>query len=144
MSYYASIIHSTLRLPKENFEEAYRRMCELNNYDELKNGGRWTRIKGKPIRQGAWFARMDENYPDTLDTAEQILNQLGFNTTTNDDGDVLIDDFEEQCGQEDLFLKTICDLLDGEIQWAGEDGTVWGYLYGGEKPIAGKMRMDYE
>lgn len=122
MGYYVSIVESTAKIPANNLEKAYKAMCALNTtHDHVKRGGSWS--GGKQTKR--YFSWMDENYPETCSDANEILNQLGFETEYDDNGDLLIVDYDNKAGQEDLFLKAIDHLAVGEITWKGEEGETW-------------------
>lgn len=141
MGYYVTITSSTFTIPRENLAEAYRRLVDLNQRDELKQGGRSggkdtnrndPRPEGMDHHPARWFAWMDANYPEKLKTPEGIFEAIGFEIDTNEAGDLLLVAYDNKTGQEDLFLATACDLARGEITWEGEDRLVWKDEYGGE------------
>ena len=68
---------------------------------------------------------MDENYPETCEDAQAVLEQLGFSTEYNDAGDLLLTGYDNKTGQEALFLKAIEEDGVGFIVWEGEDGKTW-------------------
>ena len=74
MGYYVRIVKSTAMVPAGNLERVYQIMCELNNHNELKQGGSWTGGK----QTGWWFSWMDANYPETCKDAFEIFKMLGF------------------------------------------------------------------
>lgn len=122
MGYYVQISESTAKIPKENLTEAYNAMCALNTtHDHAKRGGSWS--GGKQSER--WFSWMDSNYPETCADAKAILEQLGFETYYNDNGDLVIDYYDNKTGQEDLFMESISKLATGYISWKGEDGSKW-------------------
>lgn len=147
MGYYVHIEKSTFVIPSENLDEAYRRMCQLNFAvpNSEKRGGSWPGKDQAPHTgpdKHCWFSWMPSNYHETCSSAEAILNELGFETETDGDGNLLIRFYDSKSGQEDLFLESICDLAKGYIIWQGEDGDVWGETYGGTKVIR-KSQTDY-
>ncbi len=137
MGYNVSIIESTFRIPAENLDEAYHRMCQLNF--TVPNNAKCGPGKNNAPEVGpyksCWFSWMEWNYHETCTSADEILQQLGFFTSTDEDGNLHIDGYDSKTGQEDLFLKAISTLSKGYIVWKGEEDEVWGEIYGGEEVI---------
>lgn len=118
MGYYVRIIDAEFLIPTKNFGKAYKAMCELNAYDDLKRGGSY----GGEGKREAWFSWMDANYPETCADAEAILRQIGFEVGVIDDG-LVIYGFESKQGQEDLFLEACAPYVKtgSFIVWQGEE-----------------------
>lgn len=136
MGYNIEIVESTAYIPKANLDIAYRKMCALNTtHHELKQGWSW----GNGKKVSSWFSWMDSNYPETCSDTQAILHQLGFDTTYNIDGDLVIIDYDSKMGQEDLFLDTISHLAFGKIDWIGEDGSTWTTEFLGDSVIEGEL-----
>ena len=125
MGYYVRLEESTAVLPKKHQAEAYRRMCALNDNDDLKQGGCFG-----PDGEEKWFSWMDSNYPDTCADAKAILADLRFWFDENEDGDLLFTEYDSKAGQEDLFIFTIGNLMTGYMVWCGEDGDKWRWEFG--------------
>jgi hypothetical protein len=132
MGYYVKIQDSTAFLPKENYGEAYKLMCDLNKDNSLKRGGSYGNGFETPPEVGAhpniWFSWMDWNYPETCPNAVSILEALGFECSEDDDG-IHILCYNSKSGSEDLFLKTIGHLMTGYMVWVGEEGEIWKYEF---------------
>jgi len=126
MGYYVYIEESTLALPKEYYDQAYSVLCDLNKYDDYKQGGSF----GGPGKDIKWFSWMAEDYPSECSNAQEILEMLGF-ACVEEDNALTIHQYDSKIGQEDLFLSTICPLLNGYIVWRGEDGEEWMDNYDG-------------
>ena len=147
MGYYVTLESSNCYLTAEHKEEAYKRLCELNNHNDFKRGGSFGAVEptasvgteDRPApphnapREDRWFSWCEWNYQEICKDAEAILQMIGFETDASN-GDIHIYSYDSKTGQEDLFLATICDLLIGEMEWRGEDGNQWMFRYGGEKP----------
>lgn len=130
MGYYIQITSSDCRLPKAKADEAYRIMCQLNWDNSNKRGGRYSGLNKKndipndvphPDR---WFSWMKWNYHETCKNAHEILSELGFELD-QDENYIFITGYNSKAGQEDLFLNSIAHLLEGSIEWSGEDDTFW-------------------
>jgi hypothetical protein len=140
MGYYVSIQESTFTIPAENLDAAYHEMCKLNHFvpNSQKHGGSWPGKDNAPEygpHKCTWFSWMQWNYDETCKDADAILQELGFYTSYDDEGNLNIDGYDSKTGQENLFLKSICSLAKGYIVWKGEEGEVWGETYGGDKVI---------
>ena len=145
MGYYVSITEGEVTIPKENLEEAYKRMCALNDNDAIKRGGQWggelssesPRPEGMNYHPARWFSWMDANYPETCSDAQTILSSLGFELEYGDDESLVIVRYDNKTGQEDLFLEAISDLCtkDSYLVWRGEDGDSWRQEFGNSKMV---------
>ena len=139
MGYYIDISDSDFFLPKEELDKAYELMCSLNQRDELKSGGGWSKdLKGSDPRPeglnyhpAKWFSWMDADYPSKCKTAQSILEELGFNVTVDDEGNITGLYYSNKIGDESYFLAVIvpCVKNDSYIIWRGEDGEMWKYVY---------------
>lgn len=121
MGYYINFRSSNAVIKKDNLDEAYRLMCELNKRDDLKSGGSWS---NGGCRQ-KWFSWMDADYPDKLNTAKEIIDELGFETFLDDEGDLYIENYDSKTGDELHFFRAIGHLVEGRIEWIGEDSEMW-------------------
>jgi hypothetical protein len=140
MGYNVYIEESTFTIPAENLPAAYEAMCQLNFTvpNSEKRGGSWPGKNNAPNLgpdKSCWFSWMNWNYHEECKTAEEILNQVGFDTMINENGDLHIHGYDSKTGQEELFLKAISTLSKGYLVWRGEEGEVWGETYGGEEVI---------
>lgn len=120
MSYYTNIVNADFTLKKKNLKKAYTAMCKLNKQDELKTGGSWGE-GGKQLQ--VWFSWMDPDYPKTCKTAQEILEQLGFDVETNDNGDIINLQYDGKTGAEEHFMKVIAPYVEpgSYIEWKGEE-----------------------
>lgn len=138
MGYYVNITDSTWSMSKANEDEAYKALCNLNDYHNLKNGGMWggdtEAIADNVPNPYKWFSWLPYNYPDLYKTVSQILLEIGFELE-EDDNDIRIRGYDNKMGQEDLFLAAISIYSSGHIEWRGEDGEIWRVVYGQDSPI---------
>ena len=137
MGYYVRITKSTAIIPAENKATVLQIWKDLNKPENnhLKRGGSYT--GGEKVKH--WYSWMSENYDETCHSVEEILEQLGFESTLHDNGDVSIDDYDSKTGQEELFLKAVENLLIGEIQWVGEENECWTTNFYGHDVIQGEV-----
>lgn len=123
MGYYVNTTGNDFIIPKENFEAAYKAMCDINQYDELKRGG------GGGEK---WFSWMRPNYPEVCKTIFDILDELGFDYWTDDTtGDITGVSYDNKMGNEDIFFCAIAPFVkEGSyINWNGEDHEQWQWLF---------------
>lgn len=127
MGYYVNIDEAHLVLPMSNAALACKRLCDLNDRNDLKNGGKWPRdenIVGP--HEDIWFSWMPWNYPDIYSDAKQILEAVGFDTWLVGD-DLHICGYDNKSGCQEEFLAAIGDLLKPHayVVWRGECGETW-------------------
>jgi len=145
MGYYVQITEQEFFLSKENFDEAYKLMCALNDRDDLKMGGSWgqelnadmPRPEGMTYHPSKWFSWMDANYPETCKNLEDILTNLGFEIDKDDSSNIAILTYNSKIGAEGYFFDAIASLVqDGSyVCWRGEDGEEWRWLFTNGKMI---------
>lgn len=137
MGYYVKTIDSEVFLHNKDFDAAYKKLCELNNYDELKRGGSFggntDQNPEEKYNRSKWFSWMDYNYPDTCPDMQSVLTQVGFSCCFDDDGNLtsLIYD-ENKTGNEDYFLCALAEFMkDGSylIFKGEEDDDYFRYIY---------------
>jgi hypothetical protein len=142
MGYYVYISESNFRLPKEKFQEAYERMCELNDHDELKNGGAYggdLPEQTSRYNPNKWFSWMPYNYPEVCKDVISIFDALGFEDLTyNENGDLVDFRYSNKLGSERYFLECLGGLIDNGsyIIWKGEEEDDWyRFIYVDDKCI---------
>ena len=134
MGYYVNATDSVLRIKQENFDHAYRAMCELNWRNDLKRGGSYGPTRPTTLPDGPnewiWFSWMPWNYHETLSTMEEILEALGFELDMYG-GELCSVNYDSKTGSEEHFLRAIAPWVeDGSfIVWRGEDGAMWRWLF---------------
>jgi hypothetical protein len=124
MGYYVQIRDANFVIPADKLDAAYAAMCALNTtHDAEKSGGSYSGGK----QTSKYFAWMDANYPETCPDAKAILEALGFEVETYDNGDLTIDSYDSKAGQENLFIDACFPFVDpaSYISWEGEDGEFW-------------------
>lgn len=144
MGYYISLNEVDFVIKEENLDSAYSAMCALNQFDKIKRGGGSgiykdhngndielkydsPRPDGMRYHPGKWFSWMDANYPEICKTAEEIIQQLGFDYRVEENGDLRITGYDNKTGQEYLFLAAIASYVENEsyMVWSGEDHHLW-------------------
>ena len=126
MGYYITTTDVDFFIPTENLDEAYKALCELNNHNELKNGGRHPCEKKDGPHDGVWFSWMDWNYPETCANTAEILESLGFECNEDDEG-LSIWGYDSKAGNEDIFIEALAPYVrpGSYIEWRGESGEMW-------------------
>jgi len=121
MGYYVKITKSTLYIPHEVCDEVLRIWKAINGpeYDHLKRGF------GFGKRNYSW---METDYDKICDSVEEVLEMLGFETASFELG-VAITSYDDKMGQEDSFFACISHLISGRIDWDGEDGEKFSWVF---------------
>jgi hypothetical protein len=87
---------------------------------------------------------MDPYYPETCVDAKAILMDLGFWFDENEEGDLLFTEYDCKMGNEAEFLRSIGDLLTGEMVWRGEEHNLWRYTFGAKMRVHEPVERDIE
>lgn len=135
MGYYVETIQTEFHLPAENFDAAYKALCELNSdeHESQKTGGQMmqdtkpensTSISSNPNK---WYAWMDWNYDETCPDLIAILTELGFTVDTDDTGIFHLAYDYNKTGAEETFLEALAPYVTpgSFIVWQGEEGETW-------------------
>lgn len=135
MGYYVMTTDVDIFLHKKYFHDVYKKMCKLNDYDELKRGGTHPRNEEYTTRYNpnVWFSWMEYNYPETCKDMFEILTQVGFSWALDDDGNLVDLRYENnKTGNEDYFLMCFAEYInDGSyITFQGEENyDTYRYVY---------------
>jgi hypothetical protein len=123
MGYHVKIKNSTAVIPTEHKDEVLQIWKDLNRpeNDDIKRGGAYR----EGTRHTAWYSWMPSDYDKTVNSVEEVLYELGFDTELDHEGNVLICEYDSKAGQEELFFKRVAHLIKGQILWEGEDGSNW-------------------
>jgi hypothetical protein len=142
MGYNVTTIGVDLTIPADKLDDAVKALKELNQRDDLKTGGAWGPIKdgeGNVIGNGqieCWFAWMDSDYDKKLHTVPDIMNAVGFtDSEILADGSFELGWYDSKTGGEEHFLRALAPFVNegSHVDFEGEDGTYWRYLFkGGE------------
>jgi hypothetical protein len=129
MGYNVQIDYSTCIIANEVKHQVYDIWCELNNprNNHLKSGGSF----GGGGKTAHWYSWMSENFDKECKNVEEILDQLGFEYLTMQDGSLKITDYDSKRGDEEIFFKKVAHLLTGIISWQGEDDDQWTWEFNG-------------
>jgi hypothetical protein len=147
MGYSVETLGVDFIIPAENLEAAFTALKELNKHNELKSGGSFGRKPDGSYGQTGWhFAWMDEDYDKTSRDAEHVLNQLGFQTSLDDEG-LRIEWYDgEKKGDEEHFLEALAPFVKpgSYIEWEGEDRQRWRQDFDGETMTERSGRISWE
>lgn len=112
-------------IPADKLEAATQALKELNQRDDLKSGGSRT----KPC-----FSWMSDNWDETLDTAAEILIEVGFEDTCVDEEGLQLGSYGSKSGDEKEFLLALAHLVKpgSYVSWEGEDGQHWQDYFPGD------------
>lgn len=131
MGYYITMDKSTISVPKEKQDEAYKALCDLNLRNDLKTGGSWPRpddIEGP--NPYVWFSWMEWDYPEKYSNLREVLTAVGFEVQETDD-ELRVVYYDDKTGCEYVFLAALAPFMtDGcYSEWRGEDGEEWRHEY---------------
>lgn len=135
MGYNVNLTDSTVVLEAKNQDEILHRWKDLNKQENnhLKHGGSWS-----GGRQTQWhFSWMPHDYDQTVESVEEVLELLGFEFSQEDNGDIAVVNYDSKTGNEDLFFKTISDLIKpgSTMMWHGEDGANFAWYFDGKEML---------
>ena len=140
MGYFVGTEEVNIFLDKKHFEDVYKKMCELNDYDDLKRGGQFggnnDPIEGDKYNRNKWFSWMSYNYPETCPDMESILQELGIEFTLDDDGNLTYLGYWDKTGSEDYFFSCFAGFVkdDSYICMKGEESEdYYRYMFKGGK-----------
>lgn len=127
MGYYVTLEESNIFVKKEDFDAVYQKMCQLNDFDELKRGGSFgsnnDNVEGERYPRDKWFSWMDYNYPETCNNLFEVLQQLGFDWDLDEDGNLINLSYYNKVGNEEYFLSCFAGYTrDGDyLSYKGEE-----------------------
>lgn len=131
MGYYVSTADVEIFLDKKYFEDVYKKMCELNDYHDLKRGGSFggnnDSIEGDRYPRDKWFSWMEYNYPEIYSDLLSLLRVIGFDSDLDKDGNLIGLSYSDKTGNEDYFLQCFAGYVqDGNyIEFKGEEDSDW-------------------
>ena len=100
-------IHGHISYDKDKENDIIQALKDLNKRDDLKNGGSSNGQK--------WFSWMNENYDEYLSSVEEMLTELGFESSMEIDTDtkeVRYDlHYNDKWGQHELFFIAMAPHL---------------------------------
>lgn len=148
MGYYIGTGDVEIFLDKKHFEDVYKKMCELNDFHELKRGGSFgantDEVEGDRYPRNKWFSWMEYNYPEIYSDMKSILVALGFEIEYDKDGNLVGLGYYDKSGNEDYFLSCFAGYVkDGSyIEWKGEEtDDYFRYIFKDGKMIHQKAEM---
>lgn len=153
MGYFVGTEEVNIFLDKKHFEDVYKKMCELNDYDDLKRGGQFggndDPVEGDKYNRNKWFSWMSYNYPETCPDMKSIFDALGIELTFDDNGNLTNLGYWDKTGSEDYFLSCLAGYVeDGSfINWKGEESEdYYQYYFKDGKMIVKQavITFDYE
>lgn len=139
MGYYVTSGRCKFTIKSEDLPRAYELLCELNAHDELKRGRQWPQNKEKPAdsksvakNPNVWFSWMHWNYDVICKSAVEILEEVGFIVTKDEQGSIVFLSYDSKTGCEQEFMSALAPVVeDGSfIEWQGEeDDDFYRYLF---------------
>lgn len=126
MGYYVNLIGAEFVIPEN--AEVLQVLKDLNHRPGVqKHGG-----GGQQTR--SWFSWMPENYDETVTSAQEVFELLGFECTPREGAFELMG-YDNKIGQEHLFIQEVAPYVDegSYLEWLGEDGARWKYVVEGDE-----------
>lgn len=133
------------RIPAENVDAVFERWCELASKDNAKSGGSYS----GGMRTQAWFSWMSADWPWIVPQIgetqlEAAVRDARFECHLEEDGSIVLDYFiGEKYGDDETVWGAVSDLVEGTIEWRGEDGALWCWEFGGPKLLIKDGRVVY-
>lgn len=136
MGYYVNIVDCNFTMKKENYDKAYKAVCELNSsrYNDIKRGGRWSDepavkpgySKSVSSNPDKWYSWMAWNYDEICNNIIEVLEMLGFDVLGNESG-IFDLCYDGKTGQEDIFFNALAPYIENGsyILWRGEDNDMY-------------------
>lgn len=90
---------------------------------------------------------MNGAQPDTWSTLAEAIEEWGYTTSTDDEGDTYIDGFiGEKIGQEEVLWDTLAPYVEAgsTLDIMGEDGETWRWHFDGQKCVQRSGKVVYE
>lgn len=130
MGYNVNMRGSHFIIPADKLDAACQALKGLNKRDELKSGGSYS--GGKQVSRN--FSWMPEHYDETMHTAAEILEALGFEVSWADGADLELMGYDSKSGDEGHFLAALAPFVPAGsyVNWEGEDGEYWQDYFDGE------------
>jgi hypothetical protein len=146
MGYYIDTTDSNMVIKKENFEEAYKSLVNLNEdpeFDDIKHGGTSQeeyepgkvismhdpRPEGYKYHPAKWFSWMEANWPESQNCSnlKGLLETVGFELGFDEDGNIVGMIYNDKTGCEHTFLEHIAKFIEpgSFMNFRGEDGEQW-------------------
>lgn len=151
MGYYVNIVSSDIFVDKNDFEKLYNKLCELNDYHELKRGGSFggnqDNIEGERYPRDKWFSWMPYNYPETCKTMQEILILVGFELEFDNDGNLIGLGYNDKTGNEEYFLTCFIGLTKpgSYVEFKGEeDEHYYRFIFTNDSMISQVAKISYE
>lgn len=153
MGYYVRSIDSNIYVDKQHFNDIYWKMCALNDFHDLKRGGSFggdeEQNTNERYPKNKWFSWMEYNYPDTLKDMFQILQQVGFDYTLDDNGNLISLVYDDnKTGAEDYFLSCFAGYAKpgSFVEFKGEeDDDYFKFVFDETSmyKLSGSMKVEY-
>lgn len=123
MGYYVTIIDADFTIPRDKVDDAFEVLCALNQRDELKGGYHY--FRGEVVER--YFKWMPADYDKTATSLADVLDMLGFDIETGDDGAVSIVGYDNKGGDEPHFIEALAPYATpgSFLNWEGEERELW-------------------
>lgn len=126
MSFHTQTEECTITIPAEKLDAAHQALTELNTdpaNDHLKSYQ----------ATGRSFMGMTPNYHQACSTAQEVFEDLGFDTEQDECG-LTITHFSGKYGDQQHFFAAVAHLVDpgSFVHFRGENGSHWRFDFDGQ------------
>jgi len=134
MGYYVNTEDINVVVPKDLLEDAYEAICDLNQHDDLKQGGSWGPDESK---NQYWFSWMPEDIRAACPDLLAVVNEIGFDSKYDEAGNLVLGHYSNKTGQEDLLIDAIAPFVQegSYVIWRGEDNSYYKWEFNDGKML---------
>lgn len=141
MSVYAFIKSSNVIVKEEKQQAALEAVKSMNSDHTNKIVGRPGEEErpenSKSVSDDAnyWFRWLEWNYDELVDSLEEFLDKLDFGTEKTENGDLVIDDYANKTGDEELFFRVLAPFIESGsyIEWETDYNSKYRWDFDGKE-----------
>ena len=128
MGHHVTITSAQFHIHPDQLDAACQALKDLNKSDKGKSGLNFGLLPdGTRGITGRVFSWMPANYDETMHTAQEILEAVGFTVHMSADDGLVIAGFDGPTGDEDVFLDALGPFVTAGsyLKWRSEDALLW-------------------
>ena len=141
MGYYVTTTEVDFVIEKDKCDAALAEMKRINGseFDHLKHGGSW----GPDGVNEKWYSWMPTSFDEILSIAH-FFEMIGFEGNGEDlEGNFALGFYDDKTGDEGVFFEYLAPFVrsGSYIEWRGEDGEKWRWLFEDGKVISQEAKI---